>query len=288
MDEGCKKYLKTLAMLIAKIKASVGYYESIGPILGGTSNFENNHGECYGLVNEINEKIKEIKFITGPYKSIDPIVDNINDFKDSYGKCYSQIDELIDKINNEFPLSLEHLNFWSSTDDILLRNTSYEELKNHLEKVYNPLERTISAYLSGADDSFWKIIHPDIIKISKNKFDDGHYANAVEDAFKEINVRVKEIYKTHRNEEKDGPKLMNKAFGYKPNGVLPCIQVDDDLYSMAGRDRQEGYRAIFSGSIQAIRNPKAHINFAILKEDAMHSICLASQLMYVLDNSKVN
>lgn len=242
--------------------------------------------KCKKYLKALNFQIIKIKASAGHYADIPG---SMSDFEDSYGECYSQIDELIEKINNECPLSLEHLNFWSSTDDIFLRNTSYEELKTYLEQVYNPLEKTISAYLSGADDSFWRIIHPEIIKISKKKFDDGHYADSVESSFKEINLRVKEIYKTHKNEEKDGYDLMNNAFNYNPNtGVLPCIQVDDDLSSKDGENRQAGYRAIFSGSIQAIRNPKAHNNLNIIREDAMHSICLASQLMYVLDNSKVN
>ena len=37
----------------------------------------------------------------------------------------------------------------------------------------------------------WDLIHPKIVAVSQKLFEDGHYANAAEDAFVEINDRVK-------------------------------------------------------------------------------------------------
>lgn len=39
--------------------------------------------------------------------------------------------------------------------------------------------------------SIWNNIHHQIISVAKNRFDDGYYSDAVEAAFKEINLRVK-------------------------------------------------------------------------------------------------
>ena len=40
----------------------------------------------------------------------------------------------------------------------------------------------------------WDLIHPKIALVSQNLFEDGHYANAAEDAFVEINDRVKKLF----------------------------------------------------------------------------------------------
>lgn len=44
------------------------------------------------------------------------------------------------------------------------------------------------------ETDFWTLIHPQIEKVSKGLYNDGHYANSVEDAFIEINDRVKKLY----------------------------------------------------------------------------------------------
>ena len=41
------------------------------------------------------------------------------------------------------------------------------------------------------NNDFWNMIHPTVEQTSRKLFEDGHYANASEDAFIEINSRVK-------------------------------------------------------------------------------------------------
>ncbi len=125
---------------------------------------------------------------------------------------------------------------------------------------------------------FWGIIHTNIATIAKRKFEDGHYADAVESAFKEINKRVKEIVKTKIGKELDGADLMFKAFSINS----PIILLDD-LSSETGKSIQNGYMYIFAGAMTGIRNPKAHDNLIISRERAIHFIFLASLLMYKLD-----
>jgi len=128
---------------------------------------------------------------------------------------------------------------------------------------------------------FWNMIHGSIVKVAKKKFEDGHYADATESAFKEINKRVKDIVKNKTGKELDGAGLMFNAFQSKN----PIVFLDD-LSSETGRNIQEGYMHIFSGAMTGIRNPKAHENITIGKERAIHFIFLASLLMNKLDESK--
>jgi len=149
-----------------------------------------------------------------------------------------------------------------------------QEFINALTPEDSPLRNLINETAKLPQLDFWYIIHKDIIRVAKNKFEDGYYADAVESAFKEINKRVKEIVKNKTGEELDGANLMNKALSEK-NPIV----VLDDLSSETGRNIQKGYMQIFAGAMTGIRNPKAHENIIISRERAIHFIFLASLLM---------
>ena len=151
---------------------------------------------------------------------------------------------------------------------------------NALTTEDSPLRNLINETAKLPQLDFWGIIHRDIIRVAKNKFEDGYYADAVESAFKEINKRVKEIVKNKTGEELDGASLMNKALSER-NPIV----VLDDLSSETGRNIQKGYMQIFAGAMIGIRNPKAHENITISRERAIHFIFLASLLMYKLDEA---
>lgn len=125
----------------------------------------------------------------------------------------------------------------------------------------------------------WDNIHHQIVSVAKNRFDDGYYADSVESAFKEINSRVKKIYLDRTGIEKDGTKLMQAAFSVQN----PIIKIGD-ISTDTGRDIQQGYMEMFSGSVKGIRNPKAHNNQTISKSDAIRKLHFASMLMYKIDN----
>ena len=137
----------------------------------------------------------------------------------------------------------------------------------------------LNGYSNNNSSSIWDNIHPQIASVTKERFDVGHYADAVEAAFKEINVRVKTIYKERALEEKDGARLMQSAFS--PNN--PIIKIGD-ISTETGRDIQQGYMEMFSGAMKGIRNPKAHNNQTISKADAIRKLHFASMLMHKLDN----
>lgn len=127
-------------------------------------------------------------------------------------------------------------------------------------------------------ESIWDLLHPTVVKMARMRFENGHYADAVESAFKELNATVKKIYLTKTGEELDGVRLMRKAFAHE-NPVI----VLGDLSSETGRNIQQGYMDIFAGAISGIRNPKAHSNVEIDEARALHHLFVASLLFCKLD-----
>ncbi|MBI5279060.1 MAG: TIGR02391 family protein [Burkholderiales bacterium] len=129
--------------------------------------------------------------------------------------------------------------------------------------------------------NLWSVLHPKVIEFAKPRIEAGHYADAVEAVFKELNAIVKSMYLQITGDELDGVSLMRKAFS--PN--KPVI-VLDDLGTETGRSVQQGYLDLFAGSMAGIRNPKAHGNINITKERAAHHLVLASLLFHRLDERR--
>lgn len=125
---------------------------------------------------------------------------------------------------------------------------------------------------------FWTDIHPRIMSVAKPRFESGHFADAVEAAFKELNAIVKEYVRRKIRDEIDGAPLMLKAFS--PNNPLVLL---DDLSTETGRNIQQGYMQMFAGAMTGIRNPKAHANIVIDDKRARHHLYVASLLTYKFD-----
>lgn len=112
---------------------------------------------------------------------------------------------------------------------------------------------------------------------------EGHYANAAEDAFIEINDRVKKLYKKLNptaTKIPDGDAAMTTVFS--PNS--PMLKVCD-ISTDTGMNEQKGLMFMLQGAMSALRNPKAHSNITISKNDAMRRIMYASMLMYKIDKA---
>lgn len=121
---------------------------------------------------------------------------------------------------------------------------------------------------------FWSLLHPRVTSVAQARFRSRHYADAVEAVFKEINTKIKKIVREKTGEEFDGVAAIERAFSLQN----PIIKLAD-LTTESGRNIQKGYLQIFSGSITGIRNPKAHENIAIDRNQAIHFLFLASLLM---------
>lgn len=157
-----------------------------------------------------------------------------------------------------------------------------------LQNLYHSILGTYAMLIAKAKKSnkdilndIWQIMHPEIIRISKSRFESGFYADAVVSAFKEINVKVRELYKQKSGQDKDGSNLMLNAFAL--NNGNPILKFESSS-EFSDNDIQEGYMHMFAGAMKAIRNPKSHENETINKEDALRKLAFASMLMYKLDN----
>ena len=125
---------------------------------------------------------------------------------------------------------------------------------------------------TGAD--FFSDLDTDIRRVSEKLFKDGHYADSILAAFKELNDQVKQEYLKHRGEELDGADLMRKAFS--PNNPVFAFA---NQSSESGKKTQQGFMELFAGSMIGIRNPHAHENLSLDPDGAKHLLYLASLLM---------
>jgi uncharacterized protein (TIGR02391 family) len=92
-------------------------------------------------------------------------------------------------------------------------------------------------------------IHPDLPAKVRKLFDDGHYPEATSLAFKHLDKQVQK----HSGLPESGHKLMMAAF----DGATPRVKLNA-LVTTSEKDEQNGYRFIFAGGMQGIRNPRAH------------------------------
>lgn len=93
-------------------------------------------------------------------------------------------------------------------------------------------------------------IHPKLPTKVRKLFDDGHYPQATELAFKHLD---KEIQRHSGISTESGFKLMMAAF----DGATPKIKLNA-LVTISEKDEQEGFRFVFAGGMKGIRNPRAH------------------------------
>lgn len=121
-------------------------------------------------------------------------------------------------------------------------------------------------------------LHPDIKRVTKQLFLDGHYSQAVFEAFKRVNNMVKE--KSGRK-DLDGSTLMTTVFSKN----TPVLKLNSGT-SQSDKDEQEGFMHLFQGAILGIRNPKGHDE--IVQKDPFKTIeyiCLASLLAKIVDST---
>ena len=131
--------------------------------------------------------------------------------------------------------------------------------------------------------NIWALIHPSIAEVSKKRIKDEYFADAVEAACKTLNARVRAIVLDQTGEELDGAGLMRKAFSPRN----PIISIAPS-FSKSGNDIQQGYMDIFAGVMTGIRNPKAHDNETITKEDALRKLVMISILMFKIDERVIS
>ena len=133
---------------------------------------------------------------------------------------------------------------------------------------------TVATPTQPPTSDFFSDLDTDIRRVSEKLFKDGHYADSILAAFKELNDQVKQEYLKHRGEELDGADLMRKAFS--PNNPVFAFA---NQSTESGKKTQQGFMELFAGSMIGIRNPHAHENLSLDPDGAKHLLYLASLLM---------
>jgi uncharacterized protein (TIGR02391 family) len=128
------------------------------------------------------------------------------------------------------------------------------------------------------------ITHQKIRQASQNHFKNEEYRPAVLDAMISLEVMIKEKAKfpaDNKGKELSGVPLMHKVF----DSDNPILSWCEDKHQI-DRDELEGYKHIFAGAMQGIRDPKAHAIFQISPMRALKLLTLATLLAELVDASK--
>lgn len=204
-----------------------------------------------------------------------PILFNFNDANE----ITERIKMVSDSIQKEFPYLSNRLNS--------LLNTLFQNGFNGLyinSCVFGQIYEILLVLCNINNFDFWSLIHPKIAEVSKSLYLNGHSANAAEDAFIEINARVKGLFQIVNPNDNgkipDGDGAMTTVFSTKNPLVKFC-----DTSTDTGKNIQKGFMEMLAGAMSALRNPKAHENIKLSAEDAMRRLMFASMLMFKIDEA---
>lgn len=123
-------------------------------------------------------------------------------------------------------------------------------------------------------------LHPAVRQVADRYIEINRMEVAIFEAFKAVINRVKVM----AGADGDGTGLMGQVFSDKDPVLLLA-----DLATQTGKDIQNGYKFLFMGAAQGIRNPDAHEQFKALgPEEGMEELALASLLMRKLDGARTS
>ncbi len=124
-------------------------------------------------------------------------------------------------------------------------------------------------------------LHHKVISTSEKLFQDRHYSQAI---FEAVKILEKEIKSKSKIRNKIGVDLVNKAF----NKDHPIIKIVDGEEQEA-IDEREGFRFLYMGAFQGIKNPKSHSIQNLSDPDkALEYLSFISLLMKRLDESIID
>jgi uncharacterized protein (TIGR02391 family) len=122
-------------------------------------------------------------------------------------------------------------------------------------------------------------LHPEVQAASADLLRDGHAGSAIFEAFKAVEVRVRDLSQIRG---RSGKSLMAQAFRAED----PVLEINDGSTD-SEQDEREGFQLIYMGAMQGIRNPKAHeVNAPLDPDRAFEYLALASLLMRRLDDAE--
>ncbi|WP_348731444.1 TIGR02391 family protein [uncultured Mycolicibacterium sp.] len=123
-------------------------------------------------------------------------------------------------------------------------------------------------------------LHPLISAASGSQIASRHYDNAVFDALKSVEDRVKRL----SGHGDIGKRLMTAVFN-EQNPLLDVTSEHADANQKA--DEREGFKFLFMGAAQALRNTRGHgPSLRTGEQEAMEMLATASLLMRALDRAE--
>lgn len=135
------------------------------------------------------------------------------------------------------------------------------------------------------DGSKVDVLHPVVKRAAGALFKNRHYSEAVEKAFRSVNRYVRR--KTKRTHD-GGAGMMHDVFTVERVNKLGCHLRLNRGRTQSEKDEQEGFRLIFAGAQQGIRNPFAHDDARINDPwVAFEYLCFASLLARKVDSANL-
>lgn len=197
----------------------------------------------------------------------------------TYSSVVFEIEHLVIAIAGK--QSEEYGNFTS-----IYKSSIYEFQKlEYLESILGALRNQLLINgIKTKNNSNWEdLLHPVIYKCSYKKFIDGYYSDSVESAIKEINTRLKNLYFKYKGKEMDGATLFATVYNDDKDKTL--LIANHKLETISEKDDQAGYRFMLMGMWMGLRNPNAHANNNITKEQAIERLLFVSMLMKKIDEN---
>jgi uncharacterized protein (TIGR02391 family) len=122
-------------------------------------------------------------------------------------------------------------------------------------------------------------LHADIDRHCTKLFEDGHYAQAVENACKVLEMLVK---MRSLKDDASGTDLMQSVFSPK-KAVLKFNEQSND----SERSEQQGMMFLYAGAIAALRNPRAHGLVEDYPDQAVEYLMFINMLAKALDRTSL-
>ncbi len=194
-------------------------------------------------------------------------------WKDGYFESVRSTGEIDKKLDSDYKISTTNL------------TSTLKNCKKFLRKIGHAKWRQLGPYeakLAGSrkEVDYFAVfgIHPRIRKASQKLFLDGHYPSAILEAFKQVEIMVKEKAAIKGN---FGTALMQEVF----SANNPILRVNGNTTD-SDEAEQKGFMMLFSGAVLGIRDPKAHS--VVAQNDpiaTMQYLGFASILCRMVDNA---
>lgn len=187
--------------------------------------------------------------------------------------------ELIEQIQN---IDLRRVDFHKTDSSGYNLEACKNEAREILQILIDTINQPENNNLMDNNHDFWNLLHPRIIHLAKDRFENGHFADAISACLREINTIVKDHVRQAINQELDGAPLMTRAFSVNN----PLIEFAD-ITTESGRNIQLGYMKIFEGAMIGIRNPKAHANLYPDRNKSIHMLFISSFMFLKLQEAGI-